>query len=67
MTANFQKVRSKVTVTQGRRGRVMFVIMRKENNNDPGKMFFGVVRYRQENREIVSHVTSRVRPARRPV
>lgn len=41
---------------------MMFIIVSKENNNDPRKIFCRVVRYRQENTEIVSHVTSRVRP-----
>lgn len=32
-----------------------------KNNKDPGKIFCGVVRHGQEDTEIVSHVTSRVR------
>lgn len=44
MAANFQKVRSKVIMTQGRRRRIKFVIVKKENNNDPRKFFCRVVR-----------------------
>lgn len=62
MAANFQRVGSKIIMTQGRRRKMMFVMVRKENNNDPRKFFCGVVRYRQENTEVISHVTSRVRP-----
>lgn len=62
MAADFWKVKGKVIMTQGGRGTIMFIIVRKKNNEDPGKIFCGVVRHGQEDTEIVSHVTSRVRP-----
>lgn len=62
LAADFWKVKGKVIMTQGGRGTMMFIIVRKKNNKDPGKIFCGVVRHGQEDTEIVSHVTSRVRP-----
>lgn len=46
LAANFQKSRSKVVLTQGRRTKIVVLIVKKENNNCLGKMFCGVFRYR---------------------